>query len=573
MILTKKSKRLGVFIFFDRDNIIDDYVIYMLESLKEAVDDIIFVSNSDIKKEELPKIEKYTKEINIRENIGLDAGAFKFVYDKYGEDYIKQYDELILINDTFFGPFEPFKNIINSMNEKDLDFWGLTANYESKDGTGSAIDGYIHSHIQTFFVAYRKSVLESKFFNDYWKKYNMKKNNSFENVVNNHESYFTYLLEKEGFKWDTYIDLSHYYSENRNYNYNIYGYSAYTLLSLYKCPFIKRKNFVFGKNDSLYLNSGIDTVQALEWIKENTDYDTNMIYKNIIRLYKPEQLYQTMNMNYIIREEKTETNKKYFILAFIEDEKSLDIVKYYLSRLNNVDYELISTKVNNKEVKHIDNFASYFEKNKKHFMNKYDYMCLLDLKGKNKNFQEVVDSNLIRVLENSIYSNKYINTLIDKMENNNIGIAYLPESVHNKYIMNITGKIFKDIKNYLYESNQDKAHNIIIRSYEGIWINTQLFKNNSLKKYTMKDLIFLSDNMLEKSNMLLCKIYNERYIINDLLCFEHISKSCLSSDEMYLSFPNKMIFVDNASIFRKIFRKIVPLKYRKILKRKMRKWI
>ena len=233
MKLSKKSKRLGVFIFYDRDNIIDDYVIYMLDSLNEAVNKILFVSNCELSDEETKKLDKYNIDINIRENIGLDAGAFKYVYDKYGKDYLNEYDELILLNDTFFGPFKPFKDIINEMNNKDLDFWGLTANFDSPDGTKKAIDGFIHSHIQTYFIAYRKSVLESDFFNNYWSKYNINKNNSFEDVVNHHESYFTYRLEQEGFKWDTYINLEHYKNENMKYNYNIYGYSSYTLLKYF----------------------------------------------------------------------------------------------------------------------------------------------------------------------------------------------------------------------------------------------------------------------------------------------------------------------------------------------------
>ena len=46
MKLMDNSSRLGIFIFYDKDNIIDDYVIYMLDSLTEAVNELIIVSNS-----------------------------------------------------------------------------------------------------------------------------------------------------------------------------------------------------------------------------------------------------------------------------------------------------------------------------------------------------------------------------------------------------------------------------------------------------------------------------------------------------------------------------------------------
>lgn len=573
MKLSKKSKRLGVFIFFDRDSIIDDYVLYMLNSLNDAVNKIIFVSNCQLKDEELKKLDKYNIDINIRENEGLDAGAFKYVYDKYGKDYLTEYDELILMNDTFFGPFKPFKDIINEMNDKDLDFWGLTANFDSPDGTKKAIDGYIHSHIQTYFIAYRKSILESDFFNNYWSRYNINKNNSFEDVVNHHESYFTYLLEKEGFKWDTYLDLEHYKNENMKYNYNIYGYSSYTLLKYFNCPFIKRKNFVFNKVDALYLNDGMDTSNSLKWIKENTNYDINMIYKNIIRLYEPYDIYQSLNLNYIV--EKLEKNKKAksLVIANIKDENAYNLSSLYFNNIKNSDITLytenkeLSDKYN---INYTDNLYNNLMSKKDELIKKYDYICLLNLKDENTSFQEIVDSNIIRTLENTVNSDSFINGVIDIFENNIINILFTPESFHNKNIMNITGSTKKNIIKKLNERlNKNIKTNKLIKSFDGIWIRSDVLNNIKEENITYEEMLSLFE-IFDKGDIY-GKMYNRKYIKNDILSLEVICNYCLHSNKSKLSFPNKMVYSDNASYFRKVFRVVVPLSVRKKMKNILKK--
>lgn len=565
MKLNKKSKRLGIYIFYDKDNIIDDYVIYMLKDLNKAVDNIIFVSNSKISKEEEKKLNGLNIEINIRENIGLDAGAFKYVYDKYKREYLCQYDEVLLLNDTFYGPFKPFKEIINEMNDKDIDFWGLTANFDSKDGTGKAIDKFIHSHVQTFFVAYRRSVLESTFFNKYWKKYNINKNNSFENVVNYHESYFTYLLEKNGFKWDTYVNLNHFKKDIIKYNYNIYGYSAYTLLKYYNCPFIKRKNFVFNKIDSLYINDGMDTKRALDYIKNNTNYDLRLIFNNLKRIYSSYDLYRGLSLNYLVEENKNKYNKK-LIIANIEDLDSYLFSMPYFNNIKECDKLIFTsnTNVNKKyDIKYVDNLYKYINKNRKELMQKYDYICLLNLYDEVKCFQEVVDSKLSRLLDNTIKSDEYINGVIDILKDDFVDILFTPESIHNKNINNITGKYNNDIISKIENNNNIKLiGNSINKSFDGLWIKSSVLNKNINLNISYSEYLSIFELLYDNNYG---RIYNKSYLENDILSFEEVYKYSMYNEKVEMSFPNKM-FINSANPFRVLFRYIVPLNVRKRLK-------
>lgn len=50
-------KRTAVFAHYDKNNLIQDYVVYYLSELKKCAEKIIFVSDSDVLPEELKKIE------------------------------------------------------------------------------------------------------------------------------------------------------------------------------------------------------------------------------------------------------------------------------------------------------------------------------------------------------------------------------------------------------------------------------------------------------------------------------------------------------------------------------------
>lgn len=574
MILNKKIRRLGIFIFFDIESIIDNYVLFMLDSLKEAVEDLIIVSNSYLPNEELEKFLKYTDKIEIRDNYGLDAAAFKYIYDKYGQEYFSQYDEVILCNDTFYGPFEPFKGIVKKMEKRDIDFWGLTANYDSDDGYGTMEQGYIPAHIQTFFIAFRNSVLTSTAFDSYWKNYDVRHMLSFSDVVMKHELTFTNYLEKHGFCWDTYLDLQYFKSDNRKQNYNIYGYSTNNLVRNFNCPFIKRKTLVFDKNDALYLNNGMDARNSLNYINENDIYDINMILKNLIRIYDPVDIYQGLNLNYIVSRTK-EINNKSLIYISVSDIKTLELLKVYISdiKLHDVIIVTDSKEVNDydKNIKLV-NPVEYVYINRKKWIKKYDYICLLDLK---RNFEdkiiEIDDSNTLKILQNAIENDSYINGVLNIFNQHEyLGALCLPASFHNKFFSNINGYVWKKyikiIKENGYHVNvqEDK---FIPHSNQGLWIHSYVLNNLENKDFTLDELISILPFTLKKNNQCIGKVYHNDYIINDMTCMERVISKVFSQNAEEVEYPiiaSKVICSESA--LRRLIRKIIPKSIRGKLK-------
>lgn len=546
------ARRLGVFVFYDKDGIVDDYVLYLLSSLKEATEDLIIVSNCDLKEEEKAKLLSYTSKLKIRKNIGLDAGAFKSVFDEY-QRYIKTFDELLLVNDTFYGPFTPIKTICEEMEKKDIDFWGLTANYDSPDGFGYLPDHIIHSHIQTFFIAFRSTVLNSEAFIKYWQNYKVKKMRSFNNVVTKHEIVFTHYLEQAGFKWDTYTNLEKYHSKDLEENYNTYAYAAYDLIKNCHCPIIKRKNFVFEKKDALFLSNGEDNKKCLDYIEKNHLYDTKMIWKNLIRLYNSEELYYGMNLNYIIEKQENKL-KKYAIVFVLEEEKFLD---FYISIFKNTALKSIFIFTKNKNIKSRLERENISVTLRKDFEPQdFDYIAVLkDQYLKTQKVPLVYETNLKSTLLNGMENQTYINGVIQTFEENPfLGELVLPQSLHGDYFGDIT-----------------KKENGISANFNCCWIRSQLFDWDAI---VQKDFVQAFIKKSQNHQMVVGKIYNPKGIQNTILNQEYILQKTyqiIGNCNGYLNhFPGllynlkhtKRIMLPGRGLLIRIYRWFMKIKYK-----------
>ncbi|EPB0637164.1 rhamnan synthesis F family protein [Yersinia enterocolitica] len=178
-----KTNRVCIFAHYDKDNIIDPYVIYYLKKLKEANIDVVFVSVSNILNTEL--IKPYTINIINRDNIGYDFMSWQVGLASIND--IQQYDELIFCNDSCYGPLYPLDHILNKFTDDgNTDFWGITDNIQL---------GY---HIQSYFIAFKSNVFNSDVFKEFINSISVEK--SKEDIVYKYEVGLTKKLHSRGFK-------------------------------------------------------------------------------------------------------------------------------------------------------------------------------------------------------------------------------------------------------------------------------------------------------------------------------------------------------------------------------------
>ena len=298
--MPKKLSRLGIFVFFDPQGIVDRYVSHLLLSLRPNFEKIVVISNGQLEQQQADKLQSVCDEVFFRENKGLDAAAFKQGFVSFcGWEQVEKYDEVVLMNDTFFGPIHSFDDMFDEMACKELDFWGISAGYRQQDGWKWTELGYIPEHIQTFFVAFRKQMVCSKVFRDYWENYDDSLS-AFRDVVSRHEMVMTKYFQDHGFRWDIYADTKRYQSPYKEENFNLYFYHANEMLQNMRFPILKRKVLSADISDVMYLCDLGDARAALEYITRNSEYDSNLIWDNILRLHNIRDLYDTLHLNYVL---------------------------------------------------------------------------------------------------------------------------------------------------------------------------------------------------------------------------------------------------------------------------------
>jgi rhamnosyltransferase len=229
------DKRLAIFVFYDPQGIIDDYVTYYLSKIKEVVQHCIFVSQGALSTDQFDKIRDVADEIIQRANEGYDAGAIKQIIVDHGKDYLDDYDELLITNDSVYGPFYPLSDCFHKMSG--YDFWGMTKN----PGAGS-----IPEHLQSFFMVVGERMLHSREFYDYWDT--MPYYKDFNDLLDNYEFSFTKKFESLGYSWKEYVGLDDYLRMPTKYTINPYYQLLDEAVRVGKFPFLKRKPFSYSDN-------------------------------------------------------------------------------------------------------------------------------------------------------------------------------------------------------------------------------------------------------------------------------------------------------------------------------------
>lgn len=264
-------KRLCIYVTYDSENVMDDYIGYMLQEMRKTVDFLIVVCNYKYVVSFLYNMQLYADKIFYRENEGFDAGAYKDALCQYlGWDMVCEYDELLLVNDSFYGPFYPLEKLFKRMEEVDADYWGMTQCPEGELADGSTYK----PHIQSYFLALRKNVLTNKKFQRYWE--NMEYPASFMQTVKIFEIGINKFLRQLGFIGRAVMDLC---SVQWNLNKNENPYLRYPLELIRDAgvPILKRKSLSLS-------NKGFGSaIKALQFIQDECGYDVSIIENHLRR--------------------------------------------------------------------------------------------------------------------------------------------------------------------------------------------------------------------------------------------------------------------------------------------------
>lgn len=288
-------KRCAIFVYFDREGNVDDYVTYLLKHLRPCVSNILAVCNGELKEEGKAKLESVADQVLFQENKGFGIEEYKEGLFYYGFQELLEYDEILLLNHTFFGPLYPFSEMFDIMEKKDIDFWGITKSFQASPDLPDAIQyGYTPEYIEPYFMVFRKRFFKTEDFRSYWE--NLPDICGYEGTVGYQEAIFIKEFADKGYQWAVYADCP----ELEQYTFDALRDFPTYLIKEKRCPVIKRCCFFHEYGDTISRSGGEETREAFAFIEKKLDYDTGLIWDNILRLENQADIKKQLHLNYVL---------------------------------------------------------------------------------------------------------------------------------------------------------------------------------------------------------------------------------------------------------------------------------
>lgn len=343
MIIEKEnSNRCGIFLYYDADGKVDEYVIFLLESIRPFLNNLLIVCNGFVTESTRQQFERVSDEVLVRENEGFDVGGYREGIFHIGLDKLAEYEETLLFNYTFFGPLYPFSEMFDKMNAMDLDFWGITRHYKVEpDPYHVNRYGYLPEHIQSHFMALRRDFIKSDAYREFIT--NLKNPQSYVESICEYETIFTKYFEDLGYKWDTYVDTSEY----EGYAYCPVMFYLKDMIEKQRCPILKRRSFFTDYHDFLLNTCGEPSIEAYEYIKDNLDYDLKLIWDNLLRVENISEIVRAMHLNYMLPANEVieeEFSGRAAVFVFFENDKIVRKMPVLFEMPEQVDIILIGSK-------------------------------------------------------------------------------------------------------------------------------------------------------------------------------------------------------------------------------------
>ncbi len=267
---TDTNTRLCVFAHYDPQDKLAEYVRFYIKALIDLGLAVIFVSSCQrLALEDVAFLQQFCKHVILKKNIGHDFGSWKVGIDQIPD--LTQCRQLVLANDSVFGPLFDLKDMFDVMEAKGYDWWGV-------------VDSYEHTyHLQSFFTVYEKKMLSDRDFKLFWDTYQFYSDKRL--VVNKYEIGLTKRF-KDKFRVGVYCPYDmlcqnpktspshkrvHWGGDNPMHHY------WQELISENHCPFIKR---------DLLRDNPVESAPLDDWfdfIRDQTQYNPMVIKEYLDR--------------------------------------------------------------------------------------------------------------------------------------------------------------------------------------------------------------------------------------------------------------------------------------------------
>ncbi|MEG0189631.1 MAG: rhamnan synthesis F family protein [Lachnospiraceae bacterium] len=434
---SQSIQRLCIIHMKDNTDIIDNYMYFLLESLQPFVDKFMIFCGTKVRNFDLERLAKYTH------------GDVPGRYDNVNPSDIKQYSNVLLIDDSFFGPLYTLVEMFEEMGHRQVDYWGVTQSPETID-----IDGRCHcSELHSYFLMLNETALaNSDVLTLLCEK--IQEQSIADQLI--------HCLKATKLHWESYIDTSCYEVEAKEKNIDPSLLLSYELVKLKRCPFITKDSLLY----TSYVDStGENARNALDFINEKLDYDCKLIWQSLLREYNVLDIKEALHLEYIFpwKIEKTKEQSynqikaavivHLYYMEMLEDcfsyigqiPKEIDIYITTSSEALKARIENLIRK-NNMQQCHV-----LLKENRgrdvsallvacKDILLKYDYLCFVHDKKSDSYLKSMTSgkSYMYGTWENTIKSHAYVHNVIQCFEDNPcLGFLTPPEPYQDVLLGNL----------------------------------------------------------------------------------------------------------------------------------------
>lgn len=263
------ANRLLLYAHYDRDGQVDPHIFHQLIALAQHCREIRFVSNSPITETDGKRLGEIVTAYRERPNQGYDFAAWQTALNEC-DDRLGEFDEVILMNSSCYGPLFPLEELWQKMASVVCDFWGITRHPGNRKTP---------PHLQSYFLVIRRSMVVSTPFREFWSRA-VPRCRSHAETVRFGEIAFSVEMEQAGFRGCAVIepgDLRENWSIGYNHPLNVHA--ADRLILNYRLPLLKVKAFAKFRNRQSC--SGAEIIRALK--RSGSDYPLPLLERHLRR--------------------------------------------------------------------------------------------------------------------------------------------------------------------------------------------------------------------------------------------------------------------------------------------------
>ena len=246
------TRRLFLFAAYDRDRIIDNSLLWYLQSLSH-LGDIVFVMDNDAPDFEIDKVKQIPNVLyaSATRHGEYDFGSYKRAYTwARDNNLLKKYDWVYLVNDSVYGPFSSLEPMLLRMESAGADLTGMA---EYSDRTTP-------SHVQSWFVGLGKSIVKTDLLDKFMNGVSREKSKAA--IIRKYEVGLSCTFLRAGFKMFTLM-------ENNSDTTHVLYDTPLTALNM-GIPFIK-KRAISSIPQFCYLYSYADDGVVLDAVLDNAN--------------------------------------------------------------------------------------------------------------------------------------------------------------------------------------------------------------------------------------------------------------------------------------------------------------